>query len=316
MAVERALLRLINDVRKNCEWLTKEVAELERETNPVLAASHAPSSAPSSKPGRSILKVGAVSHMHHISAAAVRCKAAGAAGRVESSNGLACSDPRPIVLLPCAELCLQAKTEKLEKSKALRQAQQEVSLLVNMVRLADYMCCEGSLSLLLRTLEGLRDTFESKAILLTQLSFDLDSPSLTEAAAAAAAAPSGSADVGAVGGGGGEGGMGQVAFHASEEEVRQALTVDLVDALNEVIKTLPRLPQQESLKPLFVAEAASAAGGAAGHHSLGGHHGGAGSGLNAHGGGGSAGSAHPILVRVGPEMTTMLMGYRPLQKAR
>ncbi|KAG2436335.1 hypothetical protein HXX76_006644 [Chlamydomonas incerta] len=266
VAVERALLRLISDVRKNCEWLTKEVAELERETNPVLAASHAPTSAPSGKPGRSILK---------------------------------------------------AKTEKLEKSKALRQAQQEVSLLVNMVRLADYMCCEGSLALLLRTLEGLRDTFESKAILLTQLSFDLDSPSLTEAAAAASAAAHGGADAGAAGGGGGggEGGMGQVTFHASEEDVRQALTVDLVDALNEVIKTLPRLPQQESLKPLFLAEAAGA-GGAGGHHGLGGHHGGAGSGLNMHGGGGSGGSAHLMLVRVGPEMTTMLMGYRPLQKAR
>jgi dynein heavy chain len=213
---------------------------------------------------------------------------------------------------------IQAKTEKLEKSKALRQAQQEVALLVNMVRLADYMCCEGALSLLLRTLEGLRDTFESKAILLTQLSFDLDSPSLTEAAAAAAAAPQSGGDSGAASSG--EGGMGQVTFHASEEEVRQALTVDLVDALNEVIKTLPRLPQQESLKPLFVAEAAASAGGAAGgHHGLdrhhsghhGGHHGGV-----LHGGGGSAGSVHPILVRVGPEMTTMLMGYRPLQKAR
>ncbi|GLC60994.1 hypothetical protein PLESTB_001703800 [Pleodorina starrii] len=54
VAVERSLQRLIGDVRKNAEWLTKEVAELERETNPVLAAAHPTGN----KPGRSILKVG------------------------------------------------------------------------------------------------------------------------------------------------------------------------------------------------------------------------------------------------------------------
>ncbi|KXZ49087.1 hypothetical protein GPECTOR_23g2 [Gonium pectorale] len=236
VAVERSLLRLIGDVKKNCDWLTKEVAELERETNPVMAAAHPPGA--NGKPGRSMLK---------------------------------------------------AKTEKLEKSKALRQAQQEVSLLVNMVRLADYMCCEGALALLLRTLERLRDAFESKAILLTQVSFGLDTPSLSEAAAAAAAGtdlqPGGAADTEA-----GASGAQQsvVIFHATEEEVRQALTTDLVDALNEVIKSLPRLPQQEALKPLFVAEAAANGG-------------------NMH---------HGHLQRIGPEMTTMLMGYRPLQKAR
>jgi hypothetical protein len=36
---------------------------------------------------------------------------------------------------------------------------------------------------------------------------------------------------------------------------KQALTSDLVDALNELVKSLPRLPQQDALKPLFVAEA-------------------------------------------------------------
>ncbi|PNH03664.1 Dynein heavy chain 7, axonemal [Tetrabaena socialis] len=145
IAVERSLLRLIGDVKKNCEWLTKEVAELERETNPVMAAAHPPGGAGGGhgKPGRSILK---------------------------------------------------AKTEKLEKSKALRQAQ-------------------------------------------------------------------------------------------------QALTSDLVDALNEVIKQLPRLPHNESLKPLFLAEAA--ANGASGPGGTVGH-----------------------MMRIGPEMITMLMGYRPLQKAR
>ncbi|KAG2482389.1 hypothetical protein HYH03_018685 [Edaphochlamys debaryana] len=238
VAVERCLVRLIGDVKKNCEWLTKEVAELERETNPVTAAAHH-AAGHGGKPGRSMLK---------------------------------------------------AKTEKLEKSKALRQAQQEVSLLVNMVRLADYMCCEGGLALLLRTLEGLRDAFESKAILLTQLSFDLDTPSLTEAVAEMAAGPEpgrvpGIGDADTLGGGSS---LGLVTFHASEEDVRQALTADLVDALNEVIKTLPRLPQQETLKPLFVAEAQASGNTTSVHH----------------------------LARIGPEMTTMLMGFRPLQKAR
>lgn len=65
-----------------------------------------------------------------------------------------------------------------------------------------------------------------------------------------------------------------------------------MDALNEVIKSLPRLPQQDTLKPLFIAEAA------ANHQQL--------------GGSGHVGS----LLRIGPEMITMLMGYRPLQKAR
>ncbi|GLC41774.1 hypothetical protein PLESTM_001238200 [Pleodorina starrii] len=258
VAVERSLQRLIGDVRKNAEWLTKEVAELERETNPVLAAAHPTGN----KPGRSILK---------------------------------------------------AKTEKLEKSKALRQAQQEVSLLVNMVRLADYMCCEGSLKLLLRTVEGLRDTFESKSILLTQVSFGTDGAdlpaSLTDAVAAASGGGGGGGEAGLSGGASGglaaalgvgvegeaSGGIGGaaaqgsvVSFHASEDEVRMALTTDLVDALNEVVKQLPRLPQQDSLKPLFVAEAvANSSGTGAGH-----------------------------LSRIGPEMITMLMGYRPLQKAR
>ena len=66
----------------------------------------------------------------------------------------------------------------------LTHIQQEVSLLVHMVRLADYMVCEGALALLLKSLEGLRDTFERRAVLLTQLSFDLSTPSLVEAAAA------------------------------------------------------------------------------------------------------------------------------------
>ncbi|GIL57271.1 hypothetical protein Vafri_12526 [Volvox africanus] len=239
VAVERSLQRLIGDVKKNCEWLTKEVAELERETNPVLAAAHPVSN----KPGRSILK---------------------------------------------------AKTEKLEKSKALRQAQQEVSLLVNMVRLADYLCCEGALALLLRTVEGLRDAFETKSILLTQVSFGLDTPTLMEAVAAANAGSdvAGPASTAAPGGlvleGDTPAPQNVVSFHASEDEVRVALTTDLVDALNEVIKQLPRLPQQDVLKPLFVAEAAEKNTG--------------------------AGPGH--LLRIGPELVTMLMGYRPLQKAR
>ncbi|GLC60993.1 hypothetical protein PLESTB_001703700 [Pleodorina starrii] len=191
----------------------------------------------------------------------------------------------------------------------------EVSLLVNMVRLADYMCCEGSLKLLLRTVEGLRDTFESKSILLTQVSFGTDGAdlpaSLTDAVAAATASGGGGGGGEAGLGGGASGGLAAalgvgvegeasggiggaaaqgsvVSFHASEDEVRMALTTDLVDALNEVVKQLPRLPQQDSLKPLFVAEAvANSSGTGAGH-----------------------------LSRIGPEMITMLMGYRPLQKAR
>ncbi len=191
--------------------------------------------------------------------------------------------------------CVQAKTEKLEKTKALRQAQQEVSLLVNMVRLADYMCCEGAMALLLRTLENLRDAFETKALLLTQLSFDID----PDGGAGAPGAEASGTELGSTGtlsgmanGENGEVALGAVSFHANEEAVRQALTSDIVDALNEVIKQLPRLPQQDALKPLFVAEqqAAHAAAGGTGH----------------------VGS----LLRVGPEMTTMLMGYRPLQKAR
>lgn len=180
--VERSLLRLAGEVRKNEAWLRREVEELERETAPGAVL----------KPGRTAMKV---------------------------------------------------KTEKLEKQKALRQAQQDVSLLVNVVRLADYICCESQVALMQYTLENLRDACESRAFLLTQVQF-------TEAG---------------------------LEFVAGEDEVRQTITVDLVDGLSEMVRALPRLPQQESLRPMF--------------------------------------GDGPV-VKVGPEVATMLMGYKPLQKAR
>eukprot|EP00201_Polytomella_parva_P019465 CAMPEP_0175041300 /NCGR_PEP_ID=MMETSP0052_2-20121109/1829_1 /TAXON_ID=51329 ORGANISM="Polytomella parva, Strain SAG 63-3" /NCGR_SAMPLE_ID=MMETSP0052_2 /ASSEMBLY_ACC=CAM_ASM_000194 /LENGTH=471 /DNA_ID=CAMNT_0016303781 /DNA_START=98 /DNA_END=1509 /DNA_ORIENTATION=- len=72
---------------------------------------------------------------------------------------------------------LKVKTERLEKGKALRQAQLDVSLLVNMVRMADYMCVESSLSLLLKTLKDLQQAMNSKPLITTQLCFRV-APSL------------------------------------------------------------------------------------------------------------------------------------------
>lgn len=86
-----------------------------------------------------------------------------------------------------------------------------------MVRLADYLCCEGGLALLLRTVESLRDAFETKAILLTQVAFGQETPTLTEAMAASAVGTDGPV----AGGEGDVGALAAVSFHASEEEVRQ-----------------------------------------------------------------------------------------------
>lgn len=48
---------------------------------------------------------------------------------------------------------------------------QDVSLLVNLVRLVDYICCESQVALMQHTLERLREACERNAFLLTQVHF-------------------------------------------------------------------------------------------------------------------------------------------------
>ena len=48
---------------------------------------------------------------------------------------------------------------------------QDVSLLPNLVRLADYMLVEGALDMLVMTIDQFRTTMEAKPIIVTQLSF-------------------------------------------------------------------------------------------------------------------------------------------------
>lgn len=51
---------------------------------------------------------------------------------------------------------------------------QDISLLGNLVRLADYLVVEGSLQLLQATIEDMTTTMETTPIIITQLSFALD----------------------------------------------------------------------------------------------------------------------------------------------
>ena len=77
---------------------------------------------------------------------------------------------------------------------------QDVSLLPNMVRLADYLLVEGALDMLVTVINDFRTLMESKPIIVAQLSFA-------------------------------EKGMN---FNANEEEARQVIAMEMVDALLQV----------------------------------------------------------------------------------
>ena len=66
---------------------------------------------------------------------------------------------------------VKLKAEKLDKSKSLRLATADVQNLGNVVRLVDYMLVEGSLDLLVSTIEGLKKSMAVNSIVVTQVSF-------------------------------------------------------------------------------------------------------------------------------------------------
>lgn len=66
---------------------------------------------------------------------------------------------------------VKLKSEKLEKTRALRLAQADAGLLSNVVRLADYMLVEGALDMLVSVIRGFCETMESKPVIVAQLSF-------------------------------------------------------------------------------------------------------------------------------------------------
>ncbi|GAX74205.1 hypothetical protein CEUSTIGMA_g1654.t1 [Chlamydomonas eustigma] len=134
---------------------------------------------------------------------------------------------------------VRIKQEKLEKIKALRMAVQDAGLLPNVVRLVDYLLVEGALGMLVSTIDKFRIVMDTQPVICVQLSFA-------------------------------EKGMN---FNASEEEARQMIAMEMIDALLQMVRAFPRILSNEAFKQMV-------------------------DGIK------------------GQDMTQLILGYKPLNKAR
>eukprot|EP00798_Chlamydomonas_sp_ICE-L_P026384 gene26384-17477_t len=180
---------------------------------------------------------------------------------------------------------IKLKQEKLEKTKELRVAQQNVGLLCNMVRLADYMLVESALDMLATTVDSFHQTMNSSPVITVQLSFAESAEDMRATAVDSFHQTMNSSPVITVQLSFAEAGMEFYAkeeetketgmeFYAKEEETKEVLTTEVIDALLQMMRGFPRILPNEAYSTLFTEKPR------------------------------------------GPEMTVLIMGFKPLQKAR